>query len=235
MNISFIIPAYNEEKYIAECLKSIIKYGPPDAEIIVVDNNSTDATAQTAMQFPSVILLEEKKGTNSARQCGLSAATGDMVAFIDADCRLSPGWLEMARTEFAKNPRLSALSGPYYFPEIKSKFTQWVTKIYHYFSVIVCRIIGYAIYGGNLVARRSALLQSGGLNTNLVFHGDDADTGKRLKKYGQVKFLNEFFVFSSARRLNEEGIVKIGGKYILNYLWVVFFNKPWHTTNQGIR
>lgn len=236
MNISFIIPAYNEEKYIGGCLESIIKYGPPDAEIIVVDNNSTDRTKEIVKQFPRVILLkEEKKGTNSARQRGLSSAISELVAFIDADCRLTPSWLKIAQTEFTKNSRLVALSGAYYFPEIKSKFTQGVIKIFHYFTACVSRLTGYAIYGGNIVARRTTLLQAGGLNTELIFHGDDADTGKRLKKYGQVKFLPKFFVYSSARRLNEEGIIRIGSKYILNYLWVIFFNKPFHTTYRGIR
>lgn len=236
MRISFIIPAYNEEKYIGECLESIIKYGPTDTEIIVVDNNSTDLTAELVKQFPRVILLkEEKKGTNSARQRGLSSTTGELIAFIDADCRLSIQWLNIVREEFKKNPQLVALSGAYYFSEIKSKFTQGVIKIFHYFTASVSCLTGYVVYGGNLVARRTILLQAGGLNTDLVFHGDDADTGKRLKKYGQVKFLPKFFVFSSARRLNEEGIISIGSKYILNYLWVVFFNKPWHTTYRSIR
>lgn len=231
MNISFVIPAYNEEKYIAECLKSIIKYGPPNAKIIVVDNASTDKTAEIACQFSGVVVLkEEKKGTNSARQRGLLSATAELVAFIDADCRLSPGWLKIAQREFTKNSSLAALSGAYYLPEIKSKFTKRLIKIFDYFAALVSRLTGYVVYGGNLIAWREVLLQAGGLNTHVIFHGDDADTGKRLKRYGQVKFLPEFFVFSSARRLNEEGIVKIGSKYVLNYLWVVFFNKPFHTT-----
>lgn len=236
MNISFIIPAYNEEKYIGECLASIIKYAPADAEIIAVDNNSADRTAEIIKQFPRVILLkEEKPGTNNARQRGLEKAQGELVAFIDADCRLSPLWMEKAQSKFNNNPQTVALSGPYHFPEIKSKFRQWLISIFDSCVALVSRLGGYGIYGGNLLARRSALLQANGLNTKLTFYGDDTDTGKRLKKIGKIKFAVDFYVYSSIRRFRQEGLVRSALKYIISFFSVVFFKKTLLKNHNNIR
>lgn len=236
MHISFIIPAYNEEKYIGECLKSIIKYAPADAEIIVVNNNSSDRTAEIVKQFPSVILLkEEKPGTNNARQRGLKEARGELVAFIDADCSLSPLWMEKAQSEFNSNPQIIALSGPFFYTEIKSKFTQLVIKIFNYCVTLTSYFTGYAVYGGNLVAKRSALLQANGLNTSLTFYGDDTDTGQRLKKIGRVKFSPRFYICSSARRFQQEGWIRAASKYIISYFSIIFFKKSLLKTHQNVR
>lgn len=235
MTISFIIPAYNEEKYISKCLESIIKYGPTDTEIIVVDNNSTDLTAEMVKQFPGVILLkEEKKGTNSARQRGLSYATGELVAFIDSDCLLSADWLKQVQAEFA-NAGIAGLSGIYKFYDLNSLDKRLIIAIWNYFAWIASLLFGYAIYGGNFVARKKLLQQAGGFDTTITFYGDDTAVGKKLRQFGKVKFSRKLFVYSSYRRLKKEGIINSGFKYLLNYFWIVVFKKPFHRAYSDIR
>ena len=99
MNISVVVPAYNEEQYIAACLSSILNQKNEALhEIIVVDNASTDATAQIAASYPGVrVVLEQNKGLPYARQRGLEEAVGDIVAYIDADTKVRPGWLQRRR------------------------------------------------------------------------------------------------------------------------------------------
>ncbi len=116
MKLSFVIPAHNEEKNIGNCLKSILQETPGKffaVEIIVVNNASADKTKEIALSFPNVrVVDEERKGITYARQAGYLAATGDLIANVDADNILSPGWLEKVFSEFLKNDKLVGLSGP---------------------------------------------------------------------------------------------------------------------------
>src|SRR4051812_6224494 len=92
LKISFIIPAHNEQFYISDCLSSVIKalhQNICEAEIIVVNNASTDDTKKIANLCRGVIVIDEPhKGLARARQAGFKACTGDLVANIDADTNL---------------------------------------------------------------------------------------------------------------------------------------------------
>src|SRR3989344_5868228 len=113
MRISFVIPAYNEEKYIVKCIESILHHWSPEClEIVVVNNASTDRTCAVVKKFPNVkVVSEPHKGTNWARQRGLTEAQGDIVAYLDADTEIPDGWRETVIREFSKDPRLVCLSG----------------------------------------------------------------------------------------------------------------------------
>ncbi|MDA2931700.1 glycosyltransferase [Nitrospinae bacterium AH-259-F20] len=93
--MSVIIPALNEEKTIRECLSSLLKmdYPPERREILVVDNGSTDRTAEIVKSFPVRYIREERRGASSARNKGIEAGKGEILAFTDADCIVSRGWL----------------------------------------------------------------------------------------------------------------------------------------------
>src|SRR5512139_3187811 len=95
MHISIIIPAYNEERLIGQCLQSVAKAIAANHdfgfthEIIVVDNNSTDNTANLAKQAGAHVIFEPINHIARARSAGASAATGDWLIFLDADCLLN--------------------------------------------------------------------------------------------------------------------------------------------------
>jgi len=84
----------------------------------------------------------------------------------------------------------------------------------------------YMATGGNLVAKRQALLKIGGFNTNIAFYGEDTDTARRLHKVGKVKFSNSFFMQTSGRRFAREGTIKTGAKYVANYTSIMLIKKP---------
>ncbi len=115
--VSFVVPAFNEEVLIASCLYSIlseISRTRCPAEIIVVNNNSTDSTGRIASSIPGVMVVDEpERGLVQARRAGCLAARGKLIANIDADTILPPGWLDVALAEFERRPRLVALSGPF--------------------------------------------------------------------------------------------------------------------------
>lgn len=233
MRISFVIPARNEEENIGPTIESILKQ-PSDLvkEIIVVDNGSTDATAKIASSFSGVkVLSEPTPGTNRARQKGLDAATGEIIAFIDADNWVTPGWSEKV-IKYLEKAGVVGVSGPYWHRDqnaIGKFLTYWGFLIIAYpiyFLVHYLLKRGGIVLGGNLAAKRDALLEVGGLDTNFTFFGDDANTGRRLRKIGKVIFAPRLITLASARRFQKHGYIKTTFKYFINYIWVILFNKP---------
>jgi GT2 family glycosyltransferase len=99
--VSVIIPVLNGEKTIGDCMASLLRtdYPPERHEILVVDNGSTDRTAEIVKNLPVQYLREERRGAPAARNTGIKASRGELVAFTDADCVVTRGWLgELVRT-----------------------------------------------------------------------------------------------------------------------------------------
>lgn len=235
--LSVIIPAYNEENYIGACLKSIVANRTPAVtEIIVIDNASTDRTAEIAAQFPGVrVIREEKKGLTRARQCGLEHATGDILAWADADCRVTKEWFTKIEKAFEKNPQLVSYSGPYHYYD-GSTLVQWlVSSTWVLFVLPTYWIVGYMVLGGNFAARRSALLAMGGFDTTIEFYGEDANIARRLSKVGHVKFSLFFYNWSSTRRFEKLGVLTISLIYAKNFLGEAFQKKPATHTYVDVR
>ena len=235
MKLSIIIPARNEAVYIGKCLESIIaeaKRERADVEIIVGNGKSTDATKEIALRYPGVIVVDSpKNGANAARQAGFEASSGDLIGNIDADTLLPPGWLRRVFKEFNAHPNLVALSGPYIYYDLPFFLRLFMRVLWYliapfYFLNNTLLQRNSSVMGGNLVIRRDALEKIGGYNTDIVFYGDDTDTATRLSKVGLVKFSYTFPVSSSGRRFARDGFLATLGKYVLNYVWVALFKKP---------
>ncbi len=103
LRISIIIPAYNEERYIARCLDSVAAQVYEPYEVIVVDNGSTDKTAAIARQYPFVnVVSEPRRGRAFAQTTGFDTATGDIVARIDVDAIMPTDWTARIADYFAR-------------------------------------------------------------------------------------------------------------------------------------
>lgn len=226
LKLSLVIPAYNEEKYLAACLEAAQKNGQ-FFEGIVVDNASTDQTRAIAERFPRFrVVSEPSKGLTKARQRGLTEATGDIIAYIDADSLLCPGWVDHVLAEYKKDPDTVCVSGTYVYKDVS-----WLTSgiVWLYWNVLAYAaylVTGYMVIGGNFAARKSALLEIGGFDTKIAFFGEDSDIARRLHRVGKVKLLPQIHVVTSPRRLNEEGLVHMGYIYIKNFLSIVLKGKP---------
>ena len=105
--VSIVVPAYNAAPFISDALQSIQDQTYRDYEVIVVDDGSTDETAQVVSSFPSVRLLRQKnQGAAAAKNSGISAARGSYVAFLDADDTWMPSKLELQLAFLNDNPEL---------------------------------------------------------------------------------------------------------------------------------
>jgi len=244
LKLSFVIPAYNEELYLGKCLDSMVREiarTNHDAEIVVVNNASTDNTRAIAASYPSVIVVDEpRKGIVKARDAGYRAAKGNLIANIDADNILPTGWLDKVFEEFSRNDRLVALSGPLVYYDL-SWLYRLQTKTFYVFGYITYLINhfvlrkGGMLQGGNFIVRRSALEAIGGFNTDIDFYGEDADIARRMQEAGRIKFTFRLPMFSSGRRMAKEGLIATGLRYAVNYMWILLLKRPFHTKSTDIR
>jgi len=227
--VSLVIPAYNEEKYIGNCLRHAIENSQGlFSEIIVVDNASTDKTASIVKDFPTVKLIHEyRKGPTFARERGFKESTGNIIAFIDADTQMTSTWAKQLIQEFEHNQNLACLSGPYSYFD----FPKWkqivINTVFWYIGVKPSSIlIGNVVIGGNFAIRRDVLEKMSGFDTTIAFYGDDTDIGRRAKEFGDVNFNLKFIMPSSARRFEKQGVIKCTWLYVINYLAEIFIHRP---------
>ncbi len=181
--ISIIIPAYNEEKHIGPCLRSILNTDFPntDYEIILVDNGSTDRTREIAEQFNVRIFITPDKNISGLRNLGAEHANGEILAFIDADCLATPQWLKNA-SHHIQNNKLAAWGAP---PEIPDNPT-WVQNAW--FSIRKNEAgIEYVnwLESMNLFVRKDYFTNIGGFNESLVTC-EDVDFCYRIGRYGKI-------------------------------------------------
>lgn len=227
--ISFIIPCYNEEKYIRDCIRSIKREASclPHYEIIVVDNNCTDNTVYIAMDEEVSVVSERQKGVVFARQRGYETAQYELIANIDADSRLCEDWVKIALSSMVDS-NVVAVTGPLIYDDV-SRSLAISTKIYYYLAWFSNSFIGVFLQGGNSLIRKSALDKAKGYDTTIAFYGEDTMTAKRLEPYGKIKFNMKLNLHSSPRRLKDQGVISTSWLYLKNYLSVTFKDRA--TTN----
>jgi glycosyltransferase involved in cell wall biosynthesis len=239
---SFIIPALNEEALIAGCLRSIIyevDRAGIRAEVIVVDNGSTDQTAGIARviggcaEISVHVLYELQKGITYARQRGADAARYDVLAFIDADNVLPEGWLAVILHEL-EHPGVVAVSGPLVYRELSWPLRK-LSWAFYAVAWLSHRTVGPMLQGGNYAVRGAALRAAGGHDTGIEFFGEDTATAIRLARVGKVRFSMGLWAYSSARRFEREGLVLTTARYVINYLWITFAHRPYTTTHVDVR
>jgi glycosyltransferase involved in cell wall biosynthesis len=236
MKISLVIPAYNEEKYLGACLTAACRQRSELAEILVINNASTDGTQQVAESFPGVrVINEPNKGLTRARQRGLLEAQGEIVAYIDADTEMPPGWVGKLVAAFEHDQRVVCVSGPYVYHD-----TSWIGKaLMRLFWIFLAWpaywLTGFLAIGGNFAAKKEALEKIGGFDQTISFYGEDADIARRLHLVGKVVFRQKLYMPTSARRFAGEGVVLISWRYLVNFLSIAFVKKAFTENYQDIR
>ncbi|MDB5254700.1 MAG: hypothetical protein JWL92_76 [Candidatus Nomurabacteria bacterium] len=221
MKISVVIPAYNEEKYIAKTIDAVLAQEYSDFEVVVVNNNSSDNTANIVRLYlgdERVRLVEEsRQGLLFARSAGLAAATGAVLAQLDADCLPNKHWLSIASPYF-KDPHVVGVTGPYdyYDGSWYFKFFALASQktLYRFFSwYLQKKKRGALLIGGNAFIRKTALEKAGGYNTALQFYAEDTDTAKRIVPFGKIVFDTGLVMKTSHRRFATQGFFTTSMNY----------------------
>ncbi len=198
---SVIVPAYNEEKLIAKTLSSLnkaIANAKFSGELIVVDNNSTDKTAQIARDYGATVVFEEKRQIAKARNAGANRAKGNFLFFTDADTVVPIDIFKKLLPILARGK----VCGGGVLPEFD------VAKNYLFnaslaFWKMISTSFSFAA-GCFIFADKKAFNEVGGFNENL-FASEEIDLSKKLKKLGRknkqvFKIFPEIKVLTSARK-----------------------------------
>lgn len=230
MKISVVIPAYNEELLLPYCLSSLKKQQLPKDkyEIIVVDNNSTDQTAQIARRYKARVVYEARRGIVYARAKGVAEASGDIIVGIDADCVVPNNFLKTIEKNF-ENKDIVGLCGTVYFndaPLIVKFFARVLTFYAHLFSTKFGRTpLCWAL---NFSFRKDAFVKSGGYDTSLPMikaglntqGSDEYNLVKKLieKNKKKVIFTKNLYLTTSGRRFNRRFLYWLFVEHIFGFI-----------------
>jgi glycosyltransferase involved in cell wall biosynthesis len=233
LTITAIVCAYNEARYLPACLLSLRAQTRPPDEIIVVNNASTDKTAVVARAVQGVRVLDEPvKGLVVARETARLAATSDVLAYVDADCRVPHFWIERIERRMREDNSLVGVTGPYRFYDwdwsgrlLIGLYDVMVAPPTH-FLVHDLLGLGAIFYGGNFAARSGALEQIGGFDRTIEFHGEDANLGRRLTCRGRIAICPECWVWTSARRYQAMGKMTVFRLYVRNFWSEILRHRP---------
>jgi glycosyltransferase involved in cell wall biosynthesis len=240
--LTVIVCAYNEERFLSACLHSLRAQTRPADEILVINNASTDATRAVAQQVPGVRVVDEpRKGLVIARATGFREAKGQILAFLDADCRAPLTWLERIERRFERRPDVVAVTGPYRYYDwdwigcaLIRAYDYTLAPFAQFLAQYVLRV-GAVLYGGNFAVRRSALEAIGGFDTSIEFHGEDTNLGRRLARVGVVDISNACHLYTSARRFRSLGRGKVFRLYIRNFWSETIYKRPRDLTHEDVR
>ncbi len=190
LTVSVIIPAYNEEKRLGDCLKSILAQTEKPDEIIVVNNNSIDQTVKIAKSFGAKVVNEHVQGMIPARNRGFNEATGDIIARTDADTRVPKNWIKRIKAGFEKDSDIVGISGPAKFYNVPSDLTDipnWIQNAY--FKSVEEVLHHDCLFGPNMAIRKSVwekVKNKVCLNDREVH--EDIDLTINQSKYGKIQF-----------------------------------------------
>jgi glycosyltransferase involved in cell wall biosynthesis len=217
LQVSVIIPAYNEATYISRCLDALVAQTTRPAEIIVVDNGSTDDTAAIVQTFADVTLLHQpKRGTYYAREYGFAAATGDLLIRIDADTVLPTDWLERLMSYLAAWPTIDALTGRGVFYDVPfPRAIGWLQAILYQY-VQYPALGTYTLWGAMMAVRRDAWLACRSNCHSRPDVDEDIDLSLALLAQGYtIVFLPNLTASASLRR-NKVSPVE-SARYLLSW------------------
>lgn len=202
-SLSIIIPAYNEEAGIKACLDAIAAQTIRPDEVIVVDNNSTDATAELVREYGFVRLIRERRqGLYYARNAGMDAARGDILARIDADTIIDRTWVAAIKQAF-EDRRVQALSGPVGYHDMP--FRESVRRLEDG-CLRMARAGKYKfLMGPNMAMTRQAWQLIHRELCNQPFLFEDIDIAIHLRQHGVVaSYSSKMAAMVSARRLGDK-------------------------------
>lgn len=233
--ISVVVPAFNEEQLLPQCLESLLAQEyEGEIEILVVDNASTDGTAGVARRYGARVIEEPHRGYCNALMRGFAAARGEIIACTDADTVVPPDWIRRLAREYDRGQDVVAVGG-----DIEFVCPNWKSRLLtHHLIPWINRIdrgnpAGPHLWGANLSVRREAFLRVGGWNPRFSLQAD-SELSERLRKAGRVVVLESLRVRTSSRRWNRSLLLNTF-LFASNWAWFHLFRFPLYREFPAVR
>lgn len=224
MNVSIIIPAYNEELYLPTLLMSLRQaklvlldqYPNYQVEIIVVDNASKDNTRSVAMGYACQVAIEERRNVSSARNRGAQEANGEILIFIDADYRVGMNFLREIVNTFENNNDIVALGVKV---NVEPGDLDPIQRSFANFALFLLRLIKKVSFGV-FVFRKGYFHHLGGFNEEF-FAYEDVELHDNIKndlrrKVSKYVVITDTRVYSSGRGFHRGGMISTYLKMLLS-------------------
>lgn len=183
--VSVVVCAYQAESTLRGCLEALGEIDYPDYEVIVVNDGSTDATGEIASAFQGIKLIHQKnKGLSAARNVGMAEASGEIVAYTDADCMPAPEWLRFLVIALMEG-HFDGVGGPNASPPVRG----YVQAALAVAPGAPCHVMldnqsAEHVPGCNMAFRKDVLERIGGFDPQFRKAGDDVDLCWRLIEAG---------------------------------------------------
>src|SRR4051812_14119994 len=236
--ISVVVCTYNNEDTLGDCFDGLQALEYPDYEVIVVNDGSTDRTDEITREYGFKLISTENRGLSNARNSGLQAATGEIVAYIDADACPDPYWLAHLAVAFQKGTHVG-IGGPNIPPPGGGETAQCVANApggpIH---VLLSDEMAEHIPGCNMAFRKWSLEAIGGFDPQFRIAGDDVDICWRLQERGWTVGFSAGAVVWHHRRSSVRNYLKQQFEYgkaeaLLERKWPERYNRAGHLAWAG--
>jgi cellulose synthase/poly-beta-1,6-N-acetylglucosamine synthase-like glycosyltransferase len=179
-----VVPVRNGEAAIAECIEALLSqdYPAEQRQIVVVDNGSRDRTAEIARTYPVTCVSEPRRGVSNARNCGIRAASGELIALLDGDCIPEPGWLRELVAPF-EDPEVGCVGGELVHGALTTAAERQSARILGNWQRHAISADPPYVVTANAALRRSALEGVNGFDPRMT-RAQDVDLGLRLSEHG---------------------------------------------------
>ena len=236
--ISVIVCTYNGHRTIRDCFEGLLRLEYPNFEVIVVNDGSTDATPEIAAEYGFRLISTENRGLSNARNTGLEAATGEIVAYLDDDARPDPHWLTYLATTFMSTSHVG-VGGPNIAPPGDGPIAECVANAPgNPVHILLSDQEAEHIPGCNMAFRKAALQAIGGFDPQFCIAGDDVDVCWQLQQQGGTLGFNPAAMVWHHRRNSVRAFWKQQKNYgraeaLLEKKWPEKYNAAGHVTWAG--
>ena len=237
-SMSVVVCVYNGESTLRDCCEGLLELDYPEVDVIIVDDGSTDATSAIAADYPFRLIRTENRGLSHARNTGLAAATGEIVAYTDGDARPDPQWLTYLADTFTRTSHAGV--GGWNIPP---RGDRWMADCVanspgRPIHVLLSDSVAEHIPGVCMAFRRTALEQIGGFDPQFRTAGDDVDICWRLQEQGMtLGFAHGAFVWHHHRNSVRDYWKQQRGyghaEALLERKWPNKYNSPGHLSWGG--
>lgn len=224
--VAVLVCAYNEEQYLPRALRAINRQtvSADEFDVIVVDNASTDKTAQVAREYGATVIYESRKGIPYAMKAGCDYASRlgyQIIAQTDADSEVAPQWLEAALLGLNQNNgSVVGVTGMILFYDIWEILNVVVRALYTVVISINKLMGGFVQFtGSNMAFKVNQFNLAGGVDVRYLISAD-VDLSKRMIKHGRIEFLPRMVVRVSPRRFRKQP-VKALFMYVVSFFAVL--------------